>query len=483
MSHLLFYYQRPEPATWVFLSSFLLLSVYFVFHRFFSVRNLDIMLLLLLAPGLMMVYEGRKIRQLEQSEVATSQLVERAVSKGQGNGPLRFISRQSPEAEFAEAPQSSKSQTPPGNNYPPDPKSRRWSSESLQLWGFSALLLACALLLVRMMVDPALVRRPLLVPNLSIGGLSFIGISLFVFLMANVITSTPQDQEAHGPQLGPGYLFLKMLPQLPTTPEHQLGVPEVASNVSANGSNWLFNLSRGFAILSNLAIILSIVGVGYWHFDNVKTGIGCAVVYLLLPYTAQMTGNLEHVVPAALMTLALLAYRQPLLSGCLMGLAAGLVYYPLFLLPLWISFYWKRGLTAWISGVCGSLALLAGLLQLQGWQEFLHHLREMFGIWLPRMEGLEGIWGPGRIQSDFRLPVLVAFCLLSISFAIWPSRKNLGSLISGTAAVMLAAQFWHGNGGGLYMAWFLPFVLLTIFRPNLDDRVATAVVSQRHAAT
>jgi hypothetical protein len=62
MSHLLLYYQRPEPATWVFLSSFLLLSIYFVFHRFFSIRNLDILLLLLLAPGLMMVYEGRRMQ-------------------------------------------------------------------------------------------------------------------------------------------------------------------------------------------------------------------------------------------------------------------------------------------------------------------------------------------------------------------------------------------------------------------------------------
>jgi hypothetical protein len=66
--------------------------------------------------------------------------------------------------------------------------------------------------------------------------------------------------------------------------------------------------------------------------------------------------------------------------------------------------------------------------------------------------------------------------LLSGSYAIWPSRKSLATLISGTAVVMLATQFWHGYGGGLYMAWFLPFVLLTVFRPNLDDRIATTVV-------
>jgi hypothetical protein len=65
---------------------------------------------------------------------------------------------------------------------------------------------------------------------------------------------------------------------------------------------------------------------------------------------------------------------------------------------------------------------------------------------------------------------------LSVFFAIWPAQKNLGTLLSGSAALMVAAQFWHGNGGGLYIGWFLPVLLLTIFRPNLQDRVATKVV-------
>ena len=42
--------------------------------------------------------------------------------------------------------------------------------------------------------------------------------------------------------------------------------------------------------------------------------------------------------------------------------------------------------------------------------------------------------------------------------------------------MMVGAQFWHAYGGGLYIAWFLPLLLLTIFRPNLEDRVALKVV-------
>ncbi len=481
MSHLLFYYQRPEPATWVFLSSFLLISVYFVFHRFFSVRNLDILLLLLLAPGLMMVYEGRRLNLAREVPLATKVLAKHIQTSTKVAGLVRSTFSLQPTESGNGAVQWSESLLESGESlgknaggYPAEQASDTMSAELLEFYGFIALLVACLLLMIRMLVDPALVRRPLLVPNLSIGGLSFIGVSLFLFLMGNVITSTPQEQQQRGPALGPGYALLNMLPELPTTPDAEQ--TEDMPNSQEEGRLWLPNIARVLAIVSNLAIVLGIIGVGYWHFDNVKTGIGCAVMYLLLPYTAQMTGNLEHVLPAALLVLALLAYRQPLIAGVLLGLAAGFVYYPLFLLPLWISFYWYRGLASLVIGVCSSLALLSGLLLLEGTEAFFDHLRWMYGLWLPRMEGLVGIWAPGRFQADYRLPILVAFILLAGSFVLWPPRKNLGSLICGTAAIMLAAQFWHGNGGGLFMAWFLPFVMLTIFRPNLDDRIALNVV-------
>jgi hypothetical protein len=62
--------------------------------------------------------------------------------------------------------------------------------------------------------------------------------------------------------------------------------------------------------------------------------------------------------------------------------------------------------------------------------------------------------------------------------AIWPAQKNFGTLLSYSAAVMLASQFWHAHLGGLYMAWYLPLLILTIFRPNLEDRVALATVRE-----
>lgn len=463
MSHLLLYYQRPEPATWVFLSSFLLFGLYFVFHRFWSLRNLDLVLLVLLAPGLMMVYEGRRMRDADERPVSTGKYVRHQT---QDNSLL----------QLNKDPQIGLPLNADGKPISPSevqiaPAPQEWNSEKLEFYGFVFLLTACGLLAIRMLIDPAIVRRPLLEPNLTIGGLCFIGVSLLIFLLANVITSDPRIQADQGPPLGPGYALLNMLPELPTTPD-----PDPAAWQRTPVTNpWLPNLARIIAIVANLAIIFGIVGVGYWHFDNIKTGIGAATMYLLLPYTAQMTGNVQHALPAALLVLAILSYRLPLLAGLLLGAGAGLVYYPFFLLPLWISFYWHRGLGRLLSGVCVSLGVLAILLLLGGVEGFLSHLQKMFGLWFPMMEGLEGIWG-GGIPAIFRLPVLVAFIILSLSFSFWPARRTLGTLMCGSAAVMLAAQFWHGYGGGLYMAWFLPPVLLTIFRPNVDDRIAVRVV-------
>jgi len=78
----------------------------------------------------------------------------------------------------------------------------------------------------------------------------------------------------------------------------------------------------------------------------------------------------------------------------------------------------------------------------------------------------------------YRIPVLAAFAALAFAFALWPAQKNLGTLMSCSAAVMLGTQFWHAYGGGLYLAWFLPLLLMTIFRPNLEDRVALSVLNE-----
>ena len=105
---------------------------------------------------------------------------------------------------------------------------------------------------------------------------------------------------------------------------------------------------------------------------------------------------------------------------------------------------------------------------------FTAQVRQMFGWRDPFQIVATGFWQ--YYHQAYRIPVLAAFVVICGSLAIWPAQKNLGTLLSCSAAVMLAAQFWHANDGGLYMAWYLPLLILTIFRPNLEDRVALSAV-------
>jgi hypothetical protein len=191
-----------------------------------------------------------------------------------------------------------------------------------------------------------------------------------------------------------------------------------------------------------------------------------------------MTGRVDHALPGALVVWAIAAYRRPFVSGALIGLATGTIYYPVFLLPLWCSFYWQRGIRRFALGVAAALAALVFGLWFTSPDVavFVGQLRQMFGWIFPNAVSLEGFWALPFNDPVFRLPVLAAFVAMISTLAIWPAPKNLGTLMSCTAAVLLGSQFWKAHNGGLFMAWFLPVLLLVIFRPNLENRVATLVL-------
>lgn len=521
MSQFLFYYVRPEPQTWVFLSSFLVVGLFVMFHRFWSMRNLDILLILAFTPGLMMYYEGRILAIKQQAAVKSKPVSDQANSQstpapdiGQppnsiaaGENAKKNSATESPNLAAtnpqtsAEPPRESSAEASTNSGatkpdtaiatdskeptatevaaQPPTPKTN-WPSERLLYWGFLWLLVCAGLLVIRMLLDTAIVRRPLLDPNLSSGGMLFLGASMLLFLLANVVTSTPEENRKQGPGLGPHYVLLSALPQITTTPiatkETAAATADGVVNSAKPARAGLRDaVARALAIGANLALVFSIIAIGYWHFGNLKTGVGAATLYLLLPYTAHMTGQVDHVVPGALMLLAILLYRQPFVAGMFLGAAAGVVYYPFSLLPLWCSFYWQRGIRRFTLGFALSVTALVLAIIILRPSNIGQDLGYMFGIKPIAMNGMEGIWGLGW-HPFIRIPIIVVFVLLSWSFVLWPAQKNLATLMSCSSAIMAATQFWNGFGGGLYMAWFIPIALLTIFRPNLDYCIALEVV-------
>lgn len=488
MSNILLHYHRVDSTTWAYLSSLLMIALFFKFNRVWSVRNVDLLLLILLAPGLLLIdYSHQQLRQIQAQMVAITPVS----SPAQGLGTAASVRAGGERSRANDGASGSANEEDARELTLAHLTSSHQEWRQVERRGFLWMFALGVVFLVRLLFDPTMVRRPLLEPNLSIGGMIFICCSLFVFVMTNVWTGTPTEGDLHGPKAaaqllvrnaegpttdlsrhGPGYAVLTLLPSIPTMslmnpPNNQesFDIYAIAAKVTA--------------ILSHLAVVLGMVGIGYRHFDNIKMGVGAATIYLMLPYTTIWTGRIEHVLPAALLVWAVLSYRRPMLSGLLIGSAVGVVYYPLFLLPLWISFYWQRGVGRFVAGaVIAISSMVASLLFVApDLPAFWVFVQKMFGLWLPVRDGLEGIWGLGW-DPIYRIPVLVAFVALSCTMAAWPAQKNLGTLLSCSSALMVAVQFWHGFGGGLFVAWYLPLALLTVFRPNLEDRIALTVLSE-----
>ena len=526
MNEFPFGYERIQETSWAYLSSLLMLALFFKFNRFWTMRNLDLLLLILLAPGLLMVYHGERMPSGSAAAGVNLPVVVKPAetnplappSSGSENGSADGQANQvsSPESSFAgelpaktgdsQLPSDSQAGLPapitptpaqPANTRPadvePTPMTELTAGQRLQRAGYIWLLAVGGIFLVRLLIDPLLVRKPMLEPNLTIGGLVFLGCSLMIFSFANIITAAPGTDDLEGAigavrmvkreaidsavdqqllEHGPGYPMLHVFPVIWTFSGQRSMMKADTTELAALVQMEM--AAKAVVIFSHILMVVGIIALGYYHFSNFRNGVGMAVIYLMLPHTSLYAGHVMHLLPGVLILWAVVMFRQPMVAGVMLGLATGVAYYPFFLLPLWVSFYWERGAGRFVAGMLTALAVcIAGLLPTSpDAAAFMAQLKTMFGFWLPRMQGLEGIWSLGW-DPWFRIPVLVAFITLCVSFVFWPMRKSLGTLIAYTSAVMVAVQFWHGYSGGVYLAWYVPLALAIFFRPNLSDRLAT----------
>ena len=84
---------------------------------------------------------------------------------------------------------------------------------------------------------------------------------------------------------------------------------------------------------------------------------------------------------------------------------------------------------------------------------FVEKVGQMFGIWIPRMSGLEGIWGLGSWEAVYRVPVLVLFLMLSLTLALSAraeKSRHLDELFgSGDGGDAILARVWRRDDDGL----------------------------------
>lgn len=422
-------YQVNDP-TWLYLSFLLIVAVYFKFSRLWSVRNLDLLLLLGISPGLLMVREGN-----EPSVVA---------------------------------------------------------------YGYVWLFVVSALLLVRVLFDGSIVRRPRLEQNMNAAGMTFLCAATFLFLTTKLLTELPPPstvesiRKANELIEGNKTADREPLAQREATPDIASAGPAASlvavpvsglSKVVVQGETGHVPsatdvevvTARLIAILAHLAVIVGLALVGRHAFGDNDLGFAMATLYMLLPCTAFDVGKINHVLPAACLVWAIWAWRRPFVSGTLLGLSCAMMFFPIFLLPLWVAFYGRRGGIRFCLAVGMTAAVIVSSLVLLSKnsdvsvQQFLGYVNwRDLPVFVTGQN--RGFWS--EHESAFRIPVFVAYIVMLIGLTLWPARKSLAQVITHSAAIVIGTQFWYPQQGGVYILWYLPLLLLVLFRPTMTNHVA-----------
>jgi hypothetical protein len=405
-----FEFALPNAATWFYFSVLLGLAVFFRFDRILSLRNWDLITFYLVAPGLLLLIEAH--------------------------------------AELAANP-------PP----PTDFERESTTGERLLQVGYFWLIGWSVYFFARALFDLGLEKRPSLTQNLNLPGLVWLALALAVTLGAVAVRRMPDAPV----QVGRDPVALTKVKQgaeaVVADPEGQTGSARV----------WA---ERCVAIALHLAVVVALALIGGTHFRDPLTGMGMVGLYLMLPMTAYHFGQVHHVWPTVFILWAVYAYRRPLVAGSLIGVAAGTVFFPFLLFPLWFGFYRERGAGKFTLGFLLSaglgLGLTAAILLWSGELRQYWNVAISLSDWQAwKAPTNEGIWTGSHWA--YRLPVFIAYMTFVALTAFWPKPRNLAQVVAQSAAVVIGVQFWYADQGGVYVLWYMPLLLLMAFRPNLSE--------------
>jgi hypothetical protein len=386
------------PEVWLFLTVLSCLVLFFKFGRFWSVRNLDLLLLYAQTPGLV-----------------------RLVGRTESQSFVAFL----------------------------------WLFAGATIWIF------------RCFVDLGLTRRPLLEPNMNSGGLALFMTGLLgLVLVETLILPEPSGMARN-----------------PADPHADQAGRDLAGTVSGSGTERVVGqvlskappaseLKRVAAAIGHLGIVVGLVMIGWRNFERPVIGFAMGVCYLILPYSRIALLDSGQLVPASLVVLAVLAYRQPIVSGSLIGVASAWMPAVIAIVPLWTGFYWRRGARRFVAAVCVLLltgAILGWSLPVfAAWAQALgsRTLAEAGLLWNSGAPSAGSFWA--FVEPAYRLPVLVVYTAVALVCAYWPAGKDLAHMIALSAVLLVGSQFWYLDEGGTHVVLYLPLIILIVFRPNLQ---------------
>ncbi|MFN4921590.1 MAG: hypothetical protein ACK5MM_19345 [Planctomyces sp.] len=479
-----------NPTWWAYVG-LLVIAVYFRFSRFFSIRNLDLLLLLAVSTSLTATVLYRDRAWTVEAEGGPLLTRVNALMADVLGGVERGTIPVAYRADEVDAPgESAGVAGARGGLANQILNSSVAQRHPMYRWGSLVLLTSSACLLVRLMFDESLTRRPRLDQNLNLSGLMCLCIPAFGILMAHVALLSPPQHAQATMQYGQALLQRQHVELL--ADESSVPPAPVETLMAAGGSivgdladtepDWV---ARGLVITAHSLVVLGLLVISRLHFASLQLGVSMVCLYLLLPCTGVYVHQLSHVLPAACLTWAFACYRRPTVAGILLGLASGTLFFAIFLIPLWAVFYGRRGAVRFIISVTAVAVVLAGTLMLisQDASSFAEKLIRSTNWTVYRL-----LMEPAAVQDAqlsqtiIRILMAAVFFVMLTAMTVLPRPRNLENLLGNSTSLIVAAQLWYPQDIGHYVLWYLPLLLLVIFRPRLDrlippDRLEATMAS------
>ncbi|MEO8139459.1 MAG: hypothetical protein ABI742_07435 [Gemmatimonadota bacterium] len=261
-------------------------------------------------------------------------------------------------------------------------------------------------------------------------------------------------------------------------------------------------------IVFHLAGLLALFAVTR-RLAGTQAALGAVALYACMPYLAGLDAGrgsiaglrfISHIAPPALLLLALWAVDRPFLSGALFACAAGALFFPVFIFPAWFAWRYWRNEKPWQffagTAVAGA-AILAMVIRFTPADSILGSVGKFLHAIVEHQEGVGphqyggsnfGFWGthPGLAflhhplaGSPFSEPVFLAFVSLCLAACFLVRRGGVTTLAAITAALGAGVQLWKTHGGGTYIEWYLPFLILALVagdRTRVADELEGAAV-------
>ena len=234
--------------------------------------------------------------------------------------------------------------------------------------------------------------------------------------------------------------------------------------------------------------------------------------YAASPYVIGLGGKEEvigglafisHIAPTAMVLLALRALDRPVLSGSLLAAAAGVLFWPAFLFPLWFGWRLWRGEKPW-AFVAGFTAVGLALLALVVWFTHAPPGQSAISMFLKStLEHQEGtstleygastmsFWGthPGLAAvlqqplfgtTSLFKPTFLAFAALALGAFFLAKGRTVPQFAALTAMLGSAIQLWKTHATGSYVEWYYPFLLIALLCAGTEwvSRGAAAAPAQ-----